>query len=170
MNSIKGYLCIVFFLASTLMGALPPQLTDVRGFLQKQQGPLADFTESLAVSIPPESSFFSVLSEPEGSVHRADYLFDDLEVIVFLFEDDLAELYPWRNQNQLCDGRNLLLLSDGGLLAAGLVQDSGGILVFLRDTEVDLCSFLDIFLPLQVYFNRGAVETPQFPGALGTLP
>ena len=166
---MKGLIVLVLIGAS--LGALPPQLSDVRGFLQSRQGPVEDFTKNLETvsDLHPQSVFLHPRAALGGDIYRADYIFDGLEVVLFQFDAPLAELYPWRIRNQLCSGRSLLLLSDRGLVAAGLELGEESFLVLLEDRDMDICGFLDSFLPLQAYFNPGGA-VPQFPGALGTLP
>ncbi len=171
-------LILSLFTASAMaLGAQLPQLTDVRGFLQHREGPIDSFIENLA-DIPhmhPESTFLNPQADPDGAIYRADYRFDESELIVYYFENDIDGSYPWRVQTQLCAGRTLGLLTDIDYLGIMFQQSDADYFVLVKDTDMDICSFIDTFLPLQNFFNSGrsslpSPRPPQFPGALGRLP
>lgn len=170
-DRMKSLICIIFLSPLFALTALPPQLTEIRGFLQHREGPLEDFTENLAgiPQVHAESTFLNPQPGPQGRIYRADYLFDDAVIRVYRLEDDLSGAYLWQTRNQLCTGRSLQILNDRGLFGTFIEQGSAFYLVLLQDdSQVDICDFIDVFFPLQAYFSGG--ETPQFPGTLGTLP
>ena len=169
---MRKLMSTVLLLVGVTIIALPPQLDNVRGFLDKVEGPLKNFTNTLAIIpiIQPNSVLLKPIIEDNGNFYRADYLFDGQTVFVLSFEDSVGEFYPWQTQSRLCSGRDLLLMNDRGLLAVGLTEGGKGFIILLRDAEVDICSFLNIFLPLMAFFDDGGGGSSQFPAALGSLP